>query len=398
MSNKVIVLIGFSCCGKDSIQSALNNVGFKIAVSHTTRPMRGGEKQGREYHFVSKEIFDDMSQCNDFAGSPRSYNTLLNGIPQTWYYGLSKRELNSGKNMVTILDLQGAEALKKELGDKMIGIFIDVDEDERLERCIRRGDYNGPEWHRRAEDDRRIFKDAKKSNAIDFWVKNYNFETCMGEIYRCVGLDKIAVYFDVDGCIIKTLDIMAKYYNHYQQPEKEITANDITSWNAKEAMPEFEPEDIEEIFKSDFFWKNVMPYDGVIKMIKTLHMSGKFDIIPTSIGSSQNIAFKTMYLNRVFPFLTNQIMLVKNNGCHPGKQIIDMSNGVIVDDSQTNLFTSNAKYKVLCAFDGDKEWNKDWNLDDCRADTVDELYEIVMRIADKEFAERKIQETIDKCC
>ena len=205
------------------------------------------------------------------------------------------------------------------------------------------------------------------------------------------------MFIDVDGCMLNTLFALASYYNNLN-PHANVEPKDIFSWDAKEVFVGYTTEQIEEIFGTDLFWENSFPYYKIVDIVKKFHDSGLFDISFCTIGTSENLVKKTMWLKERFPFIGKQILLVKNNGCYPDKTDINMSSAIFLDDSQTNLFTSNAKYKVLCAFDGDKEWNKDWNLDDFRADTVDELYEIVMRIADKEFTERKIQETIDKCC
>lgn len=209
-------------------------------------------------------------------------------------------------------------------------------------------------------------------------------------------MNKIKLIIDCDGVVLNTLQAMCDFYNCIY--DENVIPSDIKTWDAKEVFVDYTTEQVEGIFKDPLFWNYAKPYDNVINMFKKLHNSDKFDMIFCSIGSSENLAYKTMWLKEYFPFIGKQILLAKNNGCYPDKTDVNMKNAIFIDDSQFNLFTSNAKYKVLCAFDGDKEWNKDWNLDDFRADTVDELYEIVMRIADKEFTERKIQETIDKCC
>ena len=54
----LIILMGKSGAGKDTIQNEIiDRYNFNRFVSTTTRPMRKGEVNGREYHFVSVEEF-----------------------------------------------------------------------------------------------------------------------------------------------------------------------------------------------------------------------------------------------------------------------------------------------------------------------------------------------------
>ena len=56
----VLVLCGESAAGKDTILKTLKGFGFEDIVSYTTRPIREGEEQDREYHFIDKELFLKM--------------------------------------------------------------------------------------------------------------------------------------------------------------------------------------------------------------------------------------------------------------------------------------------------------------------------------------------------
>ena len=101
----VIILTGKSCSGKDSIKRELEKRGYKSIVSYTSRSMRVGEREGREYKFVSKNKFINMISNNEML-EYRTYHTLVNNTPDTWYYGLRKEELDSTTNYVIILDLK----------------------------------------------------------------------------------------------------------------------------------------------------------------------------------------------------------------------------------------------------------------------------------------------------
>ena len=53
----MIVLVGKTCSGKDSIKKELINLGMKNIVTYTTRPLRNGEVNGVDYHFIDIDTF-----------------------------------------------------------------------------------------------------------------------------------------------------------------------------------------------------------------------------------------------------------------------------------------------------------------------------------------------------
>lgn len=173
--------------------------------------------------------------------------------------------------------------------------------------------------------------------------------------------NKLRVLLDVDGLILNTLQVMCDYYNKFYgyKINNIVIPDTIKTWNATESLIGYTSDDIEELFKTDFFWEEVEQYDGIYKVLEELHETELFDFSFCSIGSSFNIANKTKYLYKHFPFIKNQIMIVKNGGASAGKQMVDMSDAVMVDDNMHNL--THARYTILAKFDGDKEWNKGWN-------------------------------------
>ena len=94
----VVVLCGFSSAGKDKICKYLSdNYNYKMLVSYTSRPMRQNESEGSPYHFISKDKFKEMIANDEFIEC-REYHTLVNDIPETWYYGMHKDEVDLTKN------------------------------------------------------------------------------------------------------------------------------------------------------------------------------------------------------------------------------------------------------------------------------------------------------------
>jgi len=188
MQNKIVVVCGFSSSGKDRISKYIaNNYNYSEVISYTSRPMRVNESEGNPYHFITKQNFEEMLSNNKFIEC-RTYNTLVNNIPDIWYYGVSKSSINLSKhNYIVVLDILGLIQFKKHYKDNIISFFINVDEQTRKERCINREDFDEIEWNRRYLDDKNNFIEEIINREVDYVIENYDFDKCVGEIINIIG-------------------------------------------------------------------------------------------------------------------------------------------------------------------------------------------------------------------
>jgi guanylate kinase len=122
LNKKVIILTAPSGAGKTSITQFLlaNYPQLAFSVSATTRAPRGAEQDGVDYHFISPAAFEGHIYQNDFL----EYEMVYEGL----YYGTLKSELDriwaQGKTPVLDIDVKGAIAIQKQLGDQALSIFI----------------------------------------------------------------------------------------------------------------------------------------------------------------------------------------------------------------------------------------------------------------------------------
>lgn len=187
--SKIIVICGFSGAGKDTIAKYISeHYGYKMIVSTTSRPMRANESEGNPYHFIEKKEFQDLI-ANDELIEYRDYHTTLNGIQDTWYYGITKKTIDPDQNYVVVLDLLGLNQLKKYFNNTL-SFFIEVSEDVRKNRAASsRPDFDITEWNRRLEDDKEKFSEKEIMKYVDFRVSNTDFykciETIMKEVDKC---------------------------------------------------------------------------------------------------------------------------------------------------------------------------------------------------------------------
>jgi guanylate kinase len=129
----MIVISGPSGAGKDSVVNSMKERGlpFHFVVTATTRPKREDEEHGKDYFFVTKEEFARMIEKNELIEYAHVYGDYK-GIPRAQV----KEALQSGKDVVMRLDVQGAETVH-ELTKDPVMIFITAESEEALERRLR---------------------------------------------------------------------------------------------------------------------------------------------------------------------------------------------------------------------------------------------------------------------
>ncbi len=171
----MIVLIGKTCSGKDTILNRLTeNYGYKKIITYTTRPMRKNEKQDITYHFISEEDFINKINDNFFA-EYKKYNTKHG----RWYYGTALEDLEkSDDKSIIILTPDGYKDIVKKLPDKPKSIYIYANNSTIRKRLIARGD-DRIEMQRRIEHDNADFKGVE--NDVDKIIYN-NFGCEINEI------------------------------------------------------------------------------------------------------------------------------------------------------------------------------------------------------------------------
>ena len=148
----IVALLGLQGSGKDTLLRYLvENYDIKPIISHTTRPMRKGEVDGRDYYFVSDEEFDKLDLIEK-----RKYKTVY-GI---WKYGISRQELEKEGNKIVIVDYDGLLSLIKKADEKVVSYFISADKKTRRERVMKREAYSLDEFERRDENDLKSMKRA----------------------------------------------------------------------------------------------------------------------------------------------------------------------------------------------------------------------------------------------
>jgi len=117
----MFVLSSPSGTGKTTLTKKLveNNINFVISISYTTRKPRHSEINGKDYHFVSNEEFEDLLKKNSFF----EYANIFDNC-----YGTLKKSvlelLSQGKDVLFDIDWQGTKQLNKIKNLSLVTFFI----------------------------------------------------------------------------------------------------------------------------------------------------------------------------------------------------------------------------------------------------------------------------------
>ena len=136
MNNKkkgaFIVISGPSGVGKNTIADILIDKGYGIySVSVTTRGIREGEVEGRDYFFVSKEEFDKNIDKDNFLEYAQ-YGDNYYGTLKSYVFD----NIDNGTNVIAVVDIQGGVNIENIFPEAVL-IFIMPPSFEELERRLR---------------------------------------------------------------------------------------------------------------------------------------------------------------------------------------------------------------------------------------------------------------------
>ncbi|MCR5516566.1 MAG: guanylate kinase [Lachnospira sp.] len=138
--NEIVFIMGKSASGKDKIYKTLVEDfkgKFKTVTMYTTRPMRVGEKEGVEYHFVDNEKALEFEKAGKVI-ELRAYDTVY-GLWKYFTADDGQIDLTKKDRYIIIGTLEAYEKFLEFYGkEHLLPIYIEVDDDIRLTRAIKR--------------------------------------------------------------------------------------------------------------------------------------------------------------------------------------------------------------------------------------------------------------------
>ena len=176
----LIVVSGFSGAGKGTIMKKLvgETEDFALSISMTTRAPREGEQHGKEYYFVTKEVFEETiandglveyaCYCGNYYGTPKSYVDEM---------------LSAGKNVLLEIEMQGAMKIKEKFPEAVLLFVMPPSAKVLYERLVGRG------TETKEVIDKRMARAVEESQGIeqyDYIVVNDDLDTCVEEVKAIV--------------------------------------------------------------------------------------------------------------------------------------------------------------------------------------------------------------------
>ena len=140
---------------------------LRMSVSVTTRPMRPGEVEGRDYYFVDQKRFDEMAANDELLEWARVFDNCY-GTPRAPV----EAALEAGRNVLFDIDWQGTQQLRGRAPTDVVSVFILPPSVQALEQRL----------HTRAQDSDEVIRGRMKKagdemshfDAYDYIVVNDN--------------------------------------------------------------------------------------------------------------------------------------------------------------------------------------------------------------------------------
>jgi guanylate kinase len=180
------VVSGPSGCGKTSILRRVLELdpNVRFSVSHTTRPAREGERDGRDYWFVDEARFQELVAAGEF---------LEHAEYQGNHYGTSHAAVEEltrrGLDVILEVEIMGARQLRQRLGDAVFVGVLPPSPEVLAKRLAARGS-DGPEVM-----ERRLARAVEESRELreeyDYLVVNDDLDRAVRDVLHVIGASRV---------------------------------------------------------------------------------------------------------------------------------------------------------------------------------------------------------------
>jgi guanylate kinase len=175
-----IILSSPSGGGKTTIAKRLlqlrNDVGY--SVSCTTRPPRGGEVEGKDYYFRSREDFERGRRAGEFAESAEVHGHLYGTLRSE-----VERVLASGRHVIMDIDVQGAAQFKAAFPSSVLIFVLPPSAQVLVDRLEARKTEDTKSLIRRL---RSAKEELKAVDLYPYVIVNHHVDAAVGEVSRII--------------------------------------------------------------------------------------------------------------------------------------------------------------------------------------------------------------------
>ncbi|MBO6115379.1 MAG: guanylate kinase [Lachnospiraceae bacterium] len=179
----LIVISGFSGAGKGTVVKRLvEEYGYSLSISATTRAPREGEENGREYYFKTVAEFQNLIDYNGFIEWAQYVDNYY-GTPRKFV----EQEMKEGRDVILEIEVQGAMNVKKQYPNALL-IFITAPDAKSLkERLTGRGTESEEVINKRLK---RAAQESDDIDAYDYIVINDEVSECVKTVHSIIVSNK----------------------------------------------------------------------------------------------------------------------------------------------------------------------------------------------------------------
>jgi guanylate kinase len=184
----LIVVSGPSGAGKGTINSELikRNNNIWMSTSMTTREPRGNEQNGKEYFFVSTEEFEERIKNDQFLEYAIVHSGKYYGTPKDKIYD----KLNSGKDVILEIDIQGALEVQQKISDALFIFIMPPSMKILKERLTNRGTESEDKVLERFKT---AYKEINEYTKYNYVVVNDEVESAVEKVEAIIKAEKCRV-------------------------------------------------------------------------------------------------------------------------------------------------------------------------------------------------------------
>lgn len=182
----IIVLSGFSGAGKGTIMKHLLETypgEYCLSISATTRQMRDGEQEGREYFFKTREEFDAMIANRELL-EYATFNGNSYGTPRDYVEKL----VSEGKDVILEIEIQGAMKIREKFPDTLLVFVCPPSMEELKNRLVGRGTETLDVINGRL---RRAVEESKGMDKYDYLLINDDLEECVDTLHETIRCERM---------------------------------------------------------------------------------------------------------------------------------------------------------------------------------------------------------------
>lgn len=177
-----------SGAGKTSLVKALlaQDSQIGVSVSHTTRGMRPGEEDGKDYNFVSMDTFNAMIEQGQFLEYAEVFTNKY-GTSQLWV----EEQLQQGRDVILEIDWQGAEQVRRLMPECLSVFILPPSAAELRKRLTGRGtDADEVINHRMSE----AKSEMSHYGEYEYLIINDDFDTALNELQAVFSARRLELY------------------------------------------------------------------------------------------------------------------------------------------------------------------------------------------------------------